>query len=128
MDDAVIIRFELNTVKLKQKHRGRTVELHFENGDDVISYTVNAESHQDPQSDNGLAWFRHDDLPGFEENDFLGSTLRIKTFMVILHNVFFATCYITLIFIEIKDLNTIQIFITYEFLLNLFCKFKAGFI
>lgn len=59
---------------------------------------------------------------------FLGSTLRIKTFMVILHNVFFAICYITLIFIEIKDLNTIQIFITYEFLLNLFCKFKAGFI
>lgn len=82
------MRFELNAVELKQKHGGRTVELHFENGDDVISYTVNAESHQDPQSDNGLTWFGHDDLPAFEENDFLGLTLRIKTFMVILHNAF----------------------------------------
>lgn len=53
-------------------------EWHFEAGDDIFSHTMNAsdeENHWDPPRDDGLTWFGRDDLPGFEESDFLGLIL-----------------------------------------------------
>lgn len=53
-------------------------EWHFEAGDDIFSHTMNAsdeENHWDPPRGDGLTWFGRDDLPGFEESDFLGLIL-----------------------------------------------------
>lgn len=47
------------------------------------------DGHQDPQRDNGLPCFGRDDLPGLEESDFLGLSLKIKTFIIILFIIHF---------------------------------------
>lgn len=40
-------------------------------------------------------WFGHDVLPGFEDSDFLGLTLRIETFTIIFFIIRFAVGSVT---------------------------------